>query len=44
MTTQPTVHPATPAATSIPQRMWAEIGCRPGTRTTHTVAGPVGGR
>jgi hypothetical protein len=38
MTTQPTVHPATPAATSIPQGMRPEIGCRAGTRTTHTAA------
>jgi hypothetical protein len=30
MTTQPTVHPATPAATSIPQGMRPEIGCRAG--------------
>jgi hypothetical protein len=38
MTTQPTVHPATPAATGVPQGMPAEIGLRPGTRTTHTAA------
>jgi len=38
MTTQPTVHPATPAATGVPQGMATEIGLRPGTRTTHTAA------
>jgi hypothetical protein len=38
MTTQPTVHPATPAATSIHHGMPTEIGCRAGTRTAHTAA------
>jgi hypothetical protein len=34
MTTQPTVHPATPAATSIHQGMTTRPGLRPATRTT----------
>jgi hypothetical protein len=38
MTTQPTVHPATPAATSIHHGMPTEIGCRAGTRTAHAAA------
>jgi hypothetical protein len=42
MTTQPTVHPAPPAATSIHHGMPTEIGCRAGTRTPPP--GSVGGR
>jgi hypothetical protein len=37
VTTQPTVHPATPA-TGVLQRMPTEIGLRPGTRATRTAA------
>jgi hypothetical protein len=39
MTTQPTVHPASPAATSSRQEMPTGLGCRAGTRAAHTVAG-----
>jgi hypothetical protein len=39
MTTQPTVHPATRAATSIHQGMPTGPGLRAETRTAHAVAG-----